>query len=69
MTEYISRSYGGKNFEIIIKTDNADHYKAADAFAHLLVERARADQNSIELTQPHIPTDSGVLDIEQIEVE
>ena len=38
MTEYITRSYGNNEFEVIIKTDNHDHYKVAEKFARHLVD-------------------------------
>ena len=27
MTEFITRNYGNKEFEVIIKTDSEEHYK------------------------------------------
>ena len=37
MTEFITRNYGNKEFEIIIKTDSKEHYKAAEDFARKLI--------------------------------
>lgn len=41
MTEFISRSYGQKEFELIIKTDSKEHYKAAEDFARRLIGHAK----------------------------
>jgi hypothetical protein len=41
MTEFITRRYGNKEFEVIIKTDNKDHYKKAEAFARKLIDHAK----------------------------
>lgn len=41
MTEFITRSYGNKNFEIIIKTDSKEHYKATQDFARRLIDHAK----------------------------
>lgn len=41
MTEFITRNYGNKDFEVIIKTDNKDHYKKAEAFARKLIDHAK----------------------------
>lgn len=37
MTEFVSRKYGTNSFEIIIKTDSEEHYKATEAFARHLI--------------------------------
>lgn len=37
MTEFISRNYGKEGYEIIIKTDSHEHYKAAESFARRLI--------------------------------
>ena len=41
MTEFISRSYGQKEFELIIKTDSKEHAKAAEDFARRLIGHAK----------------------------
>ena len=41
MTEFITRDYGQKEFEVIIKTDNKDHYKATEDFARKLIDHAK----------------------------
>ena len=41
MTEFISRKYGTNGFEIIIKTDSEEHYKATEAFARRLIDHAK----------------------------
>lgn len=41
MTEFITRNYGNKNFEIIIKTDSKEHYKATQDFARGLIDHAK----------------------------
>ena len=38
MTEFITRSYGNKEFEVIIKTDSKEHYKATEDFARRLID-------------------------------
>lgn len=41
MTEFITRNYGNENFEIIIKTDSKEHYKATENFARWLIDHAK----------------------------
>ena len=41
MTEFITRNYGQKEFEVIIKTDNKDHYKATEDFVRKLIDHAK----------------------------
>lgn len=41
MTEFITRNYGNENFEIIIKTDSKEHYKATQDFARGLIDHAK----------------------------
>jgi hypothetical protein len=41
MTEFISRNYGSKEFEVIIKTDNKNHYVAAEFFARRLIDHCK----------------------------
>lgn len=40
-TEFISRKYGNDGYEIIIKTDNHEHYKASEAFARRLIDHEK----------------------------
>lgn len=46
MTEFITRNYGGKEFEVIIKTDNKEHYKATEDFARRLIDHAKPMSNA-----------------------
>lgn len=46
MTEFITRNYGGKEYEIIVKTDNAEHYKATEDFARCLIDHAKPMTNA-----------------------
>ena len=41
MTEFISRKYGNDGYEVIIKTDNNEHYKASEDFARRLIDHAK----------------------------
>ena len=41
MTEFISRKYGNEGYEIIIKTDSHEHYKASEEFARRLIDHAK----------------------------
>ena len=41
MTEFITRNYGNKDFEVIIKTDNKEHYKETQEFARRLIDHAK----------------------------
>ena len=41
MTEFITRSYRGKEYEVIIKTDNKKHCFAAEEFARKLIGHAK----------------------------
>ena len=43
MTEFISRNYGSKSYEIIIKTESKEHYKAAEDFARQLIDHAKPE--------------------------
>lgn len=45
MTEFISRKYGNDDYEVIIKTDNPEHYKAAEEFARQLIEHGKSLTN------------------------
>lgn len=46
MTEFISRKYGEDGFEVIIKTNAEEHYKAAEAFARRLIDHAKPQTNA-----------------------
>ena len=41
MTEFISRKYGNDGYEVIIKTDSHEHYKASEDFARRLIDHAK----------------------------
>lgn len=46
MTEFITRNYGNKEYEIIIKTDSKEHYKATEDFARRLIDHAKPKTNA-----------------------
>ena len=46
MTEFISRSYGNEGYEIIIKTDSHDHYRATEEFARRLIDHTKPATNA-----------------------
>ena len=46
MTEFISRKYGNDGYEVIIKTDKHEHYKAAEEFARRLIDHAKPMTNA-----------------------
>ena len=46
MTEFISRNYGNEGYEIIIKTDSREHYRATEAFARRLIDHAKPMRNA-----------------------
>ena len=46
MTEFITRNYWQKEFEVIIKTDNKEHYKATQDFARKLIDHAKPQTNA-----------------------
>lgn len=46
MTEFITRNYGQKEFEVIIKTDSKEHYKEAQDFARKLIDHAKPQTNA-----------------------
>lgn len=46
MTEFITRNYGSKEFEVIIKTDSRDHYLSAQDFARKLIDHAKPQTNA-----------------------
>ena len=41
MTEFISRKYGTEGFEVIIKTDDNEHYRQAEDFARMLIDHKK----------------------------
>ena len=41
MTEFISRKYGNEGYEVIIKTDSYEHYKASEEFARRLIDHVK----------------------------
>ncbi len=57
MTEFISRNYGNKSYEIIIKTKSKEHYKAAEDFAKRLVSHDVVIQDTpdCEVCRRHVP--------------
>ena len=46
MTEFITRNYGNKEFEVIIKTDSEKHYKETQDFARKLIDHAKPQTNA-----------------------
>lgn len=46
MTEFISRNHGNVGFEIIIKTDSHEHYRATEDFARRLIDHAKPVTNA-----------------------
>ena len=46
MTEFISHNYGKEGYEIIIKTDSHEHYKAAESFARRLIGHPKPMTNA-----------------------
>ena len=46
MTEFITRNYGDKEFEVIIKTDSKEHYKEIQGFARKLIDHAKPQTNA-----------------------
>ena len=46
MTEFITRNYGNKEFEVIIKTDSEEHYKKTQDFARKLIDHAKPQTNA-----------------------
>ena len=46
MTEFISRNCGKEGYEIIIKTDSHDHYRATEEFARRLIDHAKPMRNA-----------------------
>lgn len=46
MTEFITRNYGNEAFEVIIKTDSKEHYKATEDFARRLIDHEKPMTNA-----------------------
>ena len=46
MTEFISRNCGKEGYEIIIKTDSYEHYRAAEDFARRLIDHSKPKTNA-----------------------
>ena len=46
MTEFISRNCGKEGYEIIIKTDSHEHYRATEDFARRLIGHAKPMTNA-----------------------
>lgn len=46
MTEFIARNYGNDSYEIIIKTDSHEHYKATEEFVRRLIDHAKSMSNA-----------------------
>ena len=46
MTEFITRNYGNKEFEVIIKTDSEEHYKETQDFARKLIDHTKPQTNA-----------------------
>ena len=46
MTDFITRTYANKYFEIIIQTDSKEHYKATEDFAIKLIDHAKPMTNA-----------------------
>ena len=46
MTEFITRNYGNKEFEVIIKTDSKEHYRATEDFARRLIGHSKPKTNA-----------------------
>ena len=46
MTEFITRNYGNKEFEVIIKTDSEEHYKETEDFARKLIDHTKPQTNA-----------------------
>lgn len=51
MTEFITRNYGNKEYEIIIKTDSKEHYEATEEFARRLIDQAKPQTNADRMIQ------------------
>jgi hypothetical protein len=59
MTEFTSKTYNGQiEFEVIIRTDSEEHYKAAEGFARKLIDHAKPQTNGdrIRAMSDELPT-------------
>ena len=48
MTEFISRIYGKEGYEIIIKTDSHEYYRATEDFARRLIDHSKCGTRIID---------------------
>lgn len=48
MTEFISRIYGKEGYEIIIKTDSHEYYRATEDFARRLIDHSNCGTRIID---------------------
>ena len=48
MTEFISRIYGKEGYEIIIKTDSHEYYRATEDFARSLIDHSNCGTRIID---------------------
>lgn len=48
MTEFISRIYGKEGYEIIIKTDSHEYYRATEGFARSLIDHSNCDTRILD---------------------
>ena len=46
MIGFVSRAYGGKEWEFIIKTDNRELYEAVQAFTRKLIDHEKPQTNA-----------------------
>lgn len=53
MIEFISRKYGKEGYEIIIKTDNHEHYRTAEEFARRLIDHTKPMTNADIIRSMH----------------
>lgn len=61
MTEFISLNHCQKEFEVRIKTDRKEHYKAAVDFARKLIDHAKPQTNADHI-RAMISTDEGLAE-------
>ena len=52
MTEFISRIYGKEGYEIIIKTDSHEYYRATEDFARRLIDHSNCGTRIIDNGHP-----------------
>lgn len=60
MTEFISRNYGNEGYEIIIKTDSHEHYRATEDFARRLIDHTKPATNAEKI---RAMTDMELIDV------